>query len=159
MQDHHKISIIVGAGAVGLLIYLLLHKSTAVASPGSMVPDEAVSLPPVYPQNPLPPVTDGINIGGSPVNLTYNYANPLPTMAIGDNTGGECGCDAYCDTAGQKMTVQTVPQNVLDAAVANLNSYTSKIAKPRLVLQQSNPPGGAALVQPSSVGGQKVILG
>lgn len=150
MQDHHKISLIVGAGAVAVLIYLLMQKSSA-ASNGSMIPDDAVAQPPVYPQNPVPQNDGGISIGGSPVNMVYNYNNPLPTLSVGGNTPGECGCDTNCETAGQKVTVQNVPTEVLQSAHDNLASYQAKIPPPKVSF--TSVPGGAATVQPSSVGG------
>lgn len=149
MMDHHKISILMGVGAAGVLLYLLLHREPQVASGGSSIPDGAVAGPQSYPQNPTPIDTGSIDIGGSPVNLTYNYGEPLPTMSVGDNTGGACGCDAYCEPAGQKTTVQNVPPEVLRSAADNFAGYTSKIAPQRVSFSQV--PSGAALVQPSSV--------
>ena len=151
MKDHHKISLLLGAGAVAVLIYLLMQKKAAVASNGSQIPNDAVAQPEVYPQNPVPQGTsDGgaINIGGSPITMTYNYGEPLPTLALGGNTAGECGCDTYCDTAGQKVTVQTVPPEVLASANSNYESFAAKVPQPRVTFVES----GAALVQPSSVG-------
>lgn len=152
MQDHHKISLLIGAGAVGVLIYLLMHRASA-ASNGSLVPDAAVAQSPNYPQNPVPQGNGSLTeIGGSPVNMTYNYGEPLPTLALGDNTGGECGCDTYCETAGQKVTVQTVPANVLKDAHENFASFQSKAQPPRINFSQV--PSGASLVQANAVGGQ-----
>jgi hypothetical protein len=149
MHDHHKISLLVGAGAVAVLIYLLMQKAAAGGSNGSAVPDEAVQQPSTYPQNPAPIQLGNVDV--SPVNINYNGLPP--TLAVGDNTGGECGCDAYCDSAGQKVTVQTVPKNVLDSAQANYADYKSNVVSPKITLQQN----GASFVQPSSVGNGGVV--
>lgn len=152
MQDHHKISLLVGVGAVAVLIYLLMHRASATGSNGSAIPDESVEQAPAYPQNPVPSAASDIEIGGSPVNLTYNYGEPLPTLALGGNTAGECGCDTYCETAGQKVTVQNVPPDVFAAAQDNYTGFQAKQKAPVVTFTQ--PIGGAALVQPSSVGGR-----
>jgi hypothetical protein len=135
MKDHHKIVALLGVGAVIVLILMLRRQGTA--SNGSLVADEAVQQPPSYP-NAQPIQMGDIEVGGSPVNLTYNYGQPLPTLSIGDNTGGQCGCDESCEQAGQKVTVQNVNPTVLKNAQENFSGFISKTGGLRTA--GGNPP-------------------
>jgi hypothetical protein len=149
LTDHNKISILMGLGALVLLVLLLRQKASG-GSNGSSIPDEVVEAQPTYPQNPVPIDQSTIEVGGSPINLTYNYGAPLPTLSVGDNTGGECGCDTFCDAAGQKVTVQKVPADVLKTSAANFSSYQSKLKPTRVSFSQT--PSGAMLA-PMAGGG------
>jgi hypothetical protein len=142
MTDDQKMMLLLGVGGAVALYFIVRHGgNVSTASHGSMVPDAvAQTVPgPAYP-NTNPIQLGNIEVGGSPVNLTYNYAPPIPTLAVGSNTGGECGCDDGCEAAGQKVGVQTIAPVMLQNAVTNYQHFQNRITKTQGTVPGGNPP-------------------
>jgi hypothetical protein len=124
LTEKHKIAAVIGVGAVAVLIYLMTRKATA--SNGSAIVDEAVAAPASYP-NSNPIQMGDVNVGGSPLNLTYNTLEggelPSTTYAVGSNTKAACGCDDKCEAAGQKVAQQKISPSAYQAALENFSAW------------------------------------
>lgn len=128
------------AGLIGVVgIVVLYYLSRQTASSGTLMtpngPTVASNDPsdglPSYPNSmPLPPIGD-IEIGGSPVSLTYNQLpggqNSIPTLSVVPtlaNTGGQNpGCCKDCDIVGPASVMQISP-SLLNRAIANFKGYS-----------------------------------
>jgi len=133
MKQNHLIFGLIGIGAVALLIYLMKQSggssSVTAAAPASAVAP-AQNTGPSYP-NANPIQMGDFEVGGSPINLTYNTGPQLPKVKVAKANGNGCGsgcggCDKDCTLATALQTIQSIPEPVLQQAQDNLNSYTSK---------------------------------
>jgi hypothetical protein len=125
VTDQHKILAVLGVGAVAVLIYLMTRKATA--SNGSLVADAVIAGQPTYP-NTSPIKMGDIEVGGSPINLTYNTLEggtvpAAPIVATKSNTGGCGGCDDSCEVAGQKVSQQKISPTAYQNALDNFSGW------------------------------------
>lgn len=111
-------------GGIGILVYLIQQQDFVPAQnpDGSPNPDAvptAQSLAPTYPNaGIIPPGT--VELGGSPLYLTYNTPNPPddPVVVGGNgNDGATCECGQ-----GTLALQQTVSPSGLAAEIANIQS-------------------------------------
>ena len=117
---------LIGVGAVLAIIYLWYESQAA-----NTAPNPGVDPPPGVPiQGGAYPNSTPLNMGdinivnGSNPDAVYNVplnGLQIPNLQIGDDGNGSCECgDQYCEDAGVLVSRMTVPQKVLDQAIANL---------------------------------------
>lgn len=129
MKQQHYIFGLLGIAAVAVLYFLWRESSGGSGTSGIPEPAGAPQYPNASPINlgdvnitdTAPPyLTANVPLGG------YN----VPTVQIsGPSASGGC-CEDDCEPAGIPVTVQTIPQSVLDAATANYQSYVAKVQPP-----------------------------
>jgi hypothetical protein len=129
MKEKYHVIALLGIGGLAVLWYLS-RQTPSPASNGSQIADDNVAQAPSYP-NVQPIQPSDFNVGGSPLELTYNTNGPLlPSVNVGDSGGlgidNGCGCvDSECE-AGDLTTVNNIPPAVFQSATANLNSWSLK---------------------------------
>lgn len=118
------------AVAAAIVLYLLLHRSAAVASNGSQISDEQIGQQPGYP-NGSPLKMGDIQIGPSPTNIIYNNVpdNPiLPHVMVGAGGAGSCPCDFNPCAAVQELAyTDKIDPKIIDSAAANFAIYQQKL--------------------------------
>lgn len=138
MAPEHKEKLIIGGalGVLALLVLWYLSKASAASNVAGSPSPEAVpagggasSYPNAQPIN-----FGGIEIGATPLNITYNQQPPkdLIQSAPLENGHIEGGCS--CSEAdpcggvasGILVTKNKVPQSVLNFGSSNLSSFQSK---------------------------------
>lgn len=123
MKEHTGILILLGLAAAAVIIYLMRQSPAAPA-----VTDNS-SAAPAYP-NSAPIQMGNIEIGGSPLNLTYNYPPQIPTVEVKpDESLQGCECSHgqnYCESPGVAVTIQKVPEKILKGAIDNFQAYQAK---------------------------------
>ena len=129
-QEHYIVGLL-GLGSVLVILYLLYEgKQSAPAAVDGVNPPPGVSVP-TYP-NSQPIKTGDITINGyAPDSLPNVPVNgiQIPTVETEPSLAGGCngcGSDTYCDDAGLVVSMQKIPQSVLDTAIANLQSFNQK---------------------------------
>lgn len=128
LDKGHIVAGVLIVGAV-VVLYLQLKGSTLEATPGN-VQSQTDNLQPVsqnYPTVPASqnPAVGAVNVGGSPLYLTYNIGKQTPTDYSNQAAEG-CGCDGDCSGAGQGSALvprpTQLPPEVIAAAHNNLLS-------------------------------------
>lgn len=145
IKDHHQVAMLLGAGAVALLVYLYKFSPRAAAV-GPAQPENTAAVvsssAPQYPNaQPLAPVDMGGASGSGgdsppPSNLSYNQPSQgggqIPTVSVLPLPAtGSCGCQDSCIAAGQVVSVNRIPAPIYQAAATNLASFQTKVAPPR----------------------------
>lgn len=136
--DLKKFAVPLGLVTGGITILAFLYsKAGAVDTSQGVPPGTDVSSGAIPAQQPGMPVypnaqqsTPGasINIGGSPLYLTYNTPPPPidPAIPVGDSEAAGCGCECGQGTLTAQLAL---PQANMDGAVQNLVSVFSPAAK------------------------------
>ena len=131
-------SIIAGLLLVGAIVWYFFHHSNLGQSGGAVVsttasPQIATDLSGGGYPNSQPIKMGDITIGGSPLNLTYNYPapqTPAVTTATTENKCDGCGkrnsCSDYKGTIPQ--TGITIGVASFDSVQSNLKGYESKFS-------------------------------
>lgn len=120
MKNNLHIFGLLGVGAIALLIYLMLRNhggSTAVQA----VPTASANGN--YP-NSQPINMGNIEVGGSPLNITYNQQPIPPDVNIG-TAAESCGADC-CSDVQTLTSVQNVTPALLESSKTNLLSFVKK---------------------------------
>lgn len=133
MKKEHYIFGLIGIGAA-IVLYWLWRESNAASQPstatGAVIPTP--SGQPSYPN--AQPINLGnvtINDGTAPASQFAHASNTVPRVSIG-TAHSDCGCDDDdCEQAGTPVTVQSIPQEVLQAASDNLAGFMAKVEPPK----------------------------
>jgi hypothetical protein len=155
LKTEHYVFGLIGI-ASAIVLYYLWQESNTGGQPATATGD-AIPAPqgPTYPNaQPIQLGNVTINDGTAPPEQLYNMpldGVQLPTIAVG-TPNSECGCqDDDCDTAGQPVTVQTIPAGVMQAGADNLASFQSKTnsgveaARATFSTDTTAPAGGGSL--------------
>lgn len=143
MKDHYAVLALLGVGAIALIVYLMSQNNAAPAAAAPVADNSSAA--PSYP-NAQPIQLGNIDIGGSPLSITYNQAPVLPTVQLGPDESDLQGCECEtgqnnCAEAGQMVTKQTVPQPVMQRATTDFNAFMAKPApaaqRPQVTFSQA----------------------
>lgn len=130
MKQHYAHLALIGAAAI-IVLYLLTRKTTGVAASPVAVP---VGNPGNASDYPNTQPIGKVEIGGSPISITYNVphegSQPNDVFIKPGATGSGGCCDECGAPAGVFVTTQMLPQNVYDNGLSNLNSYHAKYMLP-----------------------------
>lgn len=124
------------AAAIAFLVYYFRSNSAAVVSTDETGESTIAGVPSgvqseVYPNAGVNPAGAApIEIGGSPLYLTYNETSPYEYGAgvgVGELPG--CSCGDSCGGGASSLTPGLkVPQSLLDAAESQLAGFSQKAA-------------------------------
>lgn len=139
MKDKYTHFALIGLGAV-IVLWILIKQMQAQKTAGPAIVESAPGAAPAYP-NSQPLKMGDIEIGGSPINITYNTGTggfdpdsrvELQPGANSATPGGSCSCedDPCAQIPGTPVTVQKVPAKVYQVAVDNFSGFVSKAALP-----------------------------
>ena len=154
LKQEHLVVGLIGLGAVAVIVFLVYEGRQqsgggAVAEVPVPVPGPGAAQSPAYPNAPTP---INFEVGGSPVNLTYNTfpADFSPTgtqvrpLDSACGNGGCDGCGTGCDSCTQTqqpVTVQSVPPSVLAGAADNFSTFVAKAAPVRAAARVTSAAG------------------
>lgn len=130
MKQEHYIFGLISVGAIVVLYWLYQESQAAAPAAAGASPDLSSPAPaPSYP-NAQPIQLGNVYIGTTPAAQSYNVqpnGAQLATVAAVGTPQSECGCeDSDCEAAGVPVTVQTIPQSLVNSAAKNLATFTSK---------------------------------
>jgi hypothetical protein len=146
VKQEHIVAGLIGLGAIAVLVYLYYENSNSTpAAAAAPVPSPGAATAPAYP-NSQPSLN--FEVGGSPINLTYNTFPPdfsaegtqVAPLSSACGNGGCDGCGSDCDSCTQTqtpVTVQTVPPQVMQTAQSELNAYAAKQGGSRATFSQA----------------------
>lgn len=136
MSKEKLIPIGIIVAAIAFLVYYFRSQSGTPAATDETGPSTIAGVPEnvqaaVYPNAGVSPAAAAdISIGGSPLYLTYNETSPYEYGAghgVGESGGCSCG-DSCGGGASSLIPGLKVPQDLLDAAQAQLSGFSTKAA-------------------------------